>query len=195
MSKLIGGESNLDYPFNCISEFIFVETVVEKSDIILIPGASCPQLMERAVELYNRGLAKYILPSGGANSKLTYYETEWDYLKTIGIQLGIPEKAILKEDQATNTFENAQLSWNVLQTLNIPIKNVILVCKAYHSRRALLTYKSIFPSNVNFYVSPVIDKRGITKENWFLSNYSVGTVMNEVVKIGSYFEDKIQKWV
>jgi len=70
-----------------------------------------------------------------------------------------------------------------------------LVCKAYHSRRALLTYKSIFPSNVNFYVSPVIDKRGITKENWFLSNYSVGTVMNEVVKIGSYFEDKIQKWV
>jgi len=72
MSKLIGGESNLDYPFNCISEFIFVETVVEKSDIILIPGASCPQLMERAVELYNRGLAKYILPSGGANSKLTY---------------------------------------------------------------------------------------------------------------------------
>lgn len=70
-----------------------------------------------------------------------------------------------------------------------------MVCKAYHSRRALLTYKSIFPSNVNFYVSPVIDKRGITKENWFLSNHSVGTVMNEVVKIGSYFEDKIQKWV
>ena len=61
----------MKYPFDCISEFIFVETDVGKSDVILIPGASQSQLMERAVELYNRGFAQYILPSGGANYKLT----------------------------------------------------------------------------------------------------------------------------
>jgi len=185
----------VEHPFDCISKFIFVEADVGKSDVILIPGASQSQLMEKAAELYNRGFAKYILPSGGANYKLPNYESEWDYLKTIGIQLGVPEKAILKEDKAQNTFENAQFSWELLQKLSIQIKNVILVCKAYHSRRALLTYQSVFPLNINFYIAPVIDKRGISKENWFLNEDSISIVMNEVVKIGSYFEDKISKWI
>jgi hypothetical protein len=30
----------VQYPFDCISEFIFAETGVRKSDVILIPGAS-----------------------------------------------------------------------------------------------------------------------------------------------------------
>lgn len=77
----------------------------------------------------------------------------------------------------------------------MPIKNVILVCKTYHARRALLTYKSVFPSSVNFYISPIIDKRGISKDNWFLNEDSIRIVMNEEMKIGSYFEDKINKWV
>jgi len=69
------------------------------------------------------------------------------------------------------------------------------VCKAYHSRRALLTYQSVFPSNINFYIALIIDKRGISNDNWFLNEDSISIVMNEVVKIGSYFEDKILKWV
>lgn len=77
----------------------------------------------------------------------------------------------------------------------MPIKSVILVCKAYHSRRALLTYQSVFPIDINFYVSSVIDKRGISKDNWFLNEDSIRIVMNEVTKIGNYFEDKISKWV
>ncbi|WP_160679864.1 YdcF family protein [Clostridium sp. C8-1-8] len=185
----------MDYPFDCISEFIFAESEIKKSDVILIPGASQHQLMERAVELYKSGFAKYILPSGGPNFKLPNNKSEWDYLKAIGINLGIPENSILKEDKAQNTFENAKFSWNVLQSLDMQIESVILVCKAYHARRALLTYKSVFPSSVNFYISPIIDKRGISKDNWFLNEDSIRIVMNEVVKIGSYFEDKINKLV
>lgn len=185
----------MNYPFDCISEFIFVESDIKKSHVILIPGASQFQLMERAAELYNSGFAKYVLPSGGRNFKLLNNKSEWDYLKTIGINLGIPEKSILKEDKAQNTFENAKFSWTVLQSLDIPIKNVILVCKAYHARIALLTYKSVFPSNIHFYISPIIDRRGISKDNWFLNEDSTRIVMNEVVKIGSYFKDKIKKWV
>lgn len=32
----------MNYPFDCISDFIFVETAIEKSDVILIPGGSHP---------------------------------------------------------------------------------------------------------------------------------------------------------
>lgn len=46
----------MKYPFDCISDFIFVVDDIEPSDIILIPGGSHPQLMEKAVELYIKGL-------------------------------------------------------------------------------------------------------------------------------------------
>lgn len=42
----------MDYTFDCISEFIFAESNIKKSDVILIPGASQAQLMEKAAELY-----------------------------------------------------------------------------------------------------------------------------------------------
>lgn len=52
-----------------------------------------------------------------------------------------------------------------------------------------------YPLDVNFYVSSIIDERGISKENWFLDENSINIVMGEVVKIGNYFRDKIPKWV
>ncbi len=185
----------MNYPFDCISNLIFVETLLDKADVILIPGGSHPQLIERAVELYKNNYAKYLLPSGGFNPKLPEYKSEWEFLKSLAVKMGVPDDVILKEDQARHTFENAELSWRVLQSIDKPIKSVILVCKAYHARRALLTYQSVFPLDVKFYVSPVIDKRGISKETWFLNNENISIVMGEVTKIGKYFKDKISKWV
>lgn len=184
----------MSHPFDCISNFIFVETPIDKADVILIPGGSHPQQIERAAELYKDGYAKYLLPSGGFNPKIPEWKSEWEFFKNLAAKLGVPENAILKEDQARHTFENAELSWRVLQSINLSVKSVILVCKAFHARRALLTYQSVFPSDVKFYISPVIDKRGISKETWFMNNEHINIVMGEVTKIGSYFESKISKW-
>lgn len=185
----------MSYPFDCISEFIFVQTEIKPADIILIPGGSYPQLMEKASELYLQGLSQFILPSGRHNPKIKDYASEWEFLKTIGINLGVPEEKILKEDEAKDTFQNAEYSWNVILKNSIDVKKVILVCKAYHSRRALLTYQSVFPKYVEFYVAPVIDKRNITKENWYLSKERTKIVMGEVAKIGKYMVDVIPELV
>ncbi|MCM3038674.1 YdcF family protein [Paenibacillus motobuensis] len=181
------------YPFDCITEFMFFETGVDKADVILVPGGSHPQLMERAAELYHRQLAPYILPSGGSNSKLK--STEWEYLREIGLSLGVPQEAILKEDQATNTFENARCSLDVLQSKQANIQKAILVCKSYHARRALLTYQVYFPKETNFYVSPVTDQTGITKENWYLEEHKTIMVMKELTKVGQYFAHHIPNWI
>ena len=181
------------YPFDCITEFIFVETALAPSDVILIPGASQPQLMKKAALFYKQGLAPYILPSGGFNPSLE--STEWEFLKNIGITNGVPEGAILKEDKAQNTFENASFSLEVLRRNGIYPKKVIMVCKAYHSRRALLTYQTAFPKETEFFVSPIIDRTEITKENWFLTEGRIKTIMTEVEKIGKYFGSHIHNWV
>ncbi|MCI3919230.1 YdcF family protein [Paenibacillus sp. TRM 82003] len=181
----------MSYPFDCISDFMFFETEIKKSDVILIPGASHPQLIERAAMLFHQGIAPYILPSGGATPHVE--TTECEFLQRLGVSLGIPTEAILKEDKATNTFENARLSLKVLQQQGIEPKNVVLVCKNYHARRALLTYQFVFPRNTVFYISPVIDKTGTTKDNWFLDENKINYVMNELEKVGKYFRPAIYR--
>ncbi|GAA3406088.1 hypothetical protein ACFFNY_25665 [Paenibacillus hodogayensis] len=115
-------------PFDCITQLIFVETVIEPADVILIPGASQPQLMEKAAALYHCKLAPILLPSGGATPHVK--TTEWEFLRDIGLSLGVP----------------------------------------------------------------VIDRTGITKDNWFLEEDKIKRVMTEVEKIGSYFGQHILSW-
>lgn len=188
----------MDSPYDCITDFLFVETPLEAADVILIPGGSHPQLMERAADLYLQGLAPYLLPSGGPNPKLPNHPSEWAFLRDLALRRGVPESAILKEEKAANTFENAAFSLAVLReqaaSAGLSCERVILVCKAYHSRRALLTYQHVFPASTRFFVSPVIDLRGISRQNWFNNPAHIAIVMGEVRKIGEYFEDKISSF-
>ncbi|UII55917.1 YdcF family protein [Cytobacillus spongiae] len=183
----------MTYPFDCITNFIFVETEIVPADVILVPGANHPQLMDKAASLYKQGLAPYILPSGGYKPHVG--TTEWEYLRNIGIANGVPDEAILREDRAQHTLENARLSLEVLYKKGISPKKVIIVCKAGHSRRALLCYQAEFPKETEFFVSPVVDRYGITKENWFLSEVGISRIMTEVEKIGRYFGSHIANWV
>lgn len=152
-------------------------------------GASHPQLMERAAMLYQKGVAPLILPSGGVTPHVE--TTEWEFLRNVGVSLGVPPQAILQEDKATNTFENARFSLKVLQEKGLNPKKVVLVCKNYHALRALLTYQIIFPRETIFYVSPVIDKTGTSKDNWFLDEDRIRYVMNELEQVGKYFRPAI----
>ncbi|MGF7034788.1 uncharacterized SAM-binding protein YcdF (DUF218 family) [Paenibacillus mucilaginosus] len=179
----------MSFPFACISDFMFFETEVLPSDVILVPGGSHPQLMEQAAALYHQGIAPYILPSGGPNSHVE--STEWGYLRLVGVSLGVPETAILREDRASHTFDNARLSREVLQQAGIHPGRVTLVCKNYHARRALLTYQLHFPRETVFQVSPVVDNSGITRENWHLEELRIHCVMNELEKVGTYFRHHI----
>ncbi|WP_257129009.1 hypothetical protein [Bacillus pseudomycoides] len=40
-----------------------------------------------------------------------------------------------------------------------------------------------------------MDRYGITKENWFLSEIGISRIMNEVEKIGKYIGPHISNWV
>jgi len=152
----------MNRPFDCITDFIFFENQPVKADIILIPGGLRRQLMDKAVELHQKGFAPYILPSGGIGPKLakeiengvSKWKSEWEFLHNIAISHGVAEKSILREDKALNTFDNASLSRQVVQQNKIVVKKAILVCKAHHARRALLTYQTAFSTTAE-YMSPV----------------------------------------
>ncbi len=118
-----------------------------------------PQMAERAAQLYKEGYAPYILPSGrysitlgkfvGVQSHQEIYdgeyETEWEFLKSVLMKNGVPEEAILREDQATFTYENAIYSRQVTDRAGIQVNKAILCCKTYHARRSLMYYQILYP--------------------------------------------------
>lgn len=65
----------------------------------------------QAVRLYETGKIKKILIAGGSGSldKQRQQFKEADFVKTLLIQLHIPEEDILTENQSRNTYENAIL--------------------------------------------------------------------------------------
>lgn len=183
-----------------IEEFIFVENKVEKADIIFVPGNGYPGMAEKAAQLYKAGIAPWILPSGrfsvalgkfsgvleNADKYDGTYETEWEFLCDVLKKNKVPESAVLREDQATYTYENALLSKAVTEKNGIAVKKAILCCKTHHARRCLMYYQRVF-SETEFMVVPV-DADGITKENWRKTPEGVRAVMGEVMRVVEQFE-------
>lgn len=186
---------------NQITEFIFVEDKPEKSDVIFIPGSGFPQLAEEAAKLYHQGLAPYILPSGkysilngkfaGVQEKQELYdgeyETEWEFLKEALKKNQVPEEHILRENNATYTYENAIYSRKVTDRLGMEIKKAILCCKPYHARRSLLYYQLLY-LETQFYVCPIQDS-DVKRDNWYLTEKGIRLVFGEVQRVGEQFID------
>ena len=138
-------------------------------------------------------MAPLILISGGYNPQIPDYPSESEFLSSVVLSKGVPSDAVILENKARNTFENAVLSWEIIDKQALKPKRCILVCKAYHSRRALLTYHARFPASIEFCVSTVEDYKKINKQNWFQKDIGIETVMTEVVKIGKYFNAEIKQ--
>lgn len=113
--------------------------------------------------------------------------TESDYLCEVMRQAGVPDSALIGEDQAAYTYENAIYSRKKLETLGIRIGKAILCCQAFHARRCLLYYKEQFPE-VEFLVCPVVT-RGISRDNWYQNEQGIDTVLGEVERCGGQFHE------
>lgn len=176
---------------NVYTDFIFIEDQPEQADIIFVPGSTEGALPVRAAELWKKGYAPLLLPSG-KYAKLTGhfagegdYETEWDYFHKILLREGVSDSAILQEKQATYTYENAIYSRELTDKLDLNIKKAILVCQAYHARRASLYYQVCYP-DTKILVCPVVT-RGISRDNWYRNEIGIETVLKEVEHCGSQF--------
>jgi len=173
------------------TNFIFLEDEPKPADIIFIPGSDEGALALRAAQLWKKGYAPVLLPSGkygklaGKFLKDPAFETEWEYLSHILRNEGVPKEAIWKEDQATFTYENALRSREVTDRAGLLVKRAILCCQAYHARRAKLYYQVCFPE-AEILVCPVVT-RDVSRENWFLSEKGIRMVLTEVEHCGSQF--------
>ena len=187
-----------------ITKFIFIKDEPEKADIIFIPGSSNWVLAETAARLYKEGKAEKIMPSGMyfyqfgrfMNERVTderykgIYETEAEFLASVLVKNGVPKEDVMKEEKATNTYENAIYSKELLREMKFRIKSAIICPQAFHARRALMTYSHLFP-DTKLYVVPT-NTQNITADNWYNTERGRQVVLGELRKCGEYFENYIK---
>lgn len=107
-----------------ITDFIFVAEQPKKADIIFLPGGFDPAPPEYAAELYRRGSAPLLLPSGGLSVKFGKwqgvkrkadiysgdYHTDCEFYTDVLAKNGVPLSAIIPEDKSWHTRDNAFFS-------------------------------------------------------------------------------------
>lgn len=180
-----------------LTDFIFVEQEPEHADIIFVPGGKSGDIAVTAARLWREGYAPCVLPSGRFSKPVGHctipgYETEWEYFRDILLREGVQESAILREDQATYTYENAIYSRRVTDALGLSIKRAILCPQATHARRSLLYYETQFPE-AEFFVCPTV-VGGVSRENWFLDGEKIDTVLGEVERCGTQFHEILREY-
>lgn len=180
------------------TNFIFLEDHPRKSDIIFVPGNGYPQMAERAALLWKSGYAPWILPSGRysvltgkfagvqANQEryADQYETEWDFLFDVLLKNGVDRQVILRENQATYTYQNAIFSRNVTDREKIPVNRAIICCKAQHARRCRMYYQLLYPE-AELLICP--SDVGINRTNWYLTEDGIEEILGEVERCGKQF--------
>ena len=189
-----------------ISNYIFISDKPEKSDVIFLPGGSHPEQPEYAAQLYHKGFAKLLIPSGGVSVKRDKwpgvrsksniyngdYRSDCEFFTDVFVKNGVPATAIIGEDKSGHTRDNAFLSRKVVDEKEIEIKTALIVCKAFHARRCLMLYQMAFP-NTEIKVCPV-HCYNITKDNWYKSEQGINRVLGELARCGNQFVEDIKEY-
>ena len=184
-----------------ITEFIFLEDLPEKADLIIVPGNTWPQPARRAAALYHEGMAPYIVVSGRySKGQQTFagaacegdrykgaYMTEAYFLTDVLIREGVPETAVLQERKAEFTLENARYIRRLLEEKKMTVKKALICCQAFHARRCRMYFEYVFQdTDVEFLMCPAVTQ-GISRCSWMESQKGLDTVLGELRRCGEQF--------
>ena len=119
-----------------IGFFLSPQGNLELSDaIVIISGGETAERVSEGVKLFQAGWAPLLIMSGAARDEGTSNALA---MKKMATDMGVLDKQIAVEEEATNTFENALKVKNIIQEQKIT--KMILVTSPYHQRRASLVF-------------------------------------------------------
>ena len=104
----------------------------------------------QAIALYKKGMIKKILVTGGSAYLIDKEIKEADLVKTYLKTIGIPDSAVIIENQSRNTIENAKFSYQLLNKTKANLK-VLVVTSAWHIPRAKLNFSKYFKQEIEYY--------------------------------------------
>lgn len=125
-------------------EYMKINDKLEKSDLIMGCGCANLEIPKKCAKLYFEGYGKRILFAGGLGktTKKLFLKPEAQIYKEIAIACGVPEEAIIVEEQSTTTPQNFKNAIKILKQKQIEYQKIIIVHSAITTRRTLATAKA-----------------------------------------------------
>ncbi len=167
----------LRVPHVLIGKYLSPSDTLTKTNAIIVVSGDTDR-MKHAIDLYKQGYAPKLILSGAAR--------EGDVSNALAMHIeasnsGIPDDAVILEERATNTFENAIFTKDIVQSKGF--KNIILVSSPYHQRRVYETFRSVFRgTDVTFQNSPSIYSSWKV-DSWWKIDKNTHLTQEEIAKI------------
>lgn len=102
----------------------------------------------------------------------------------------VPSHAILREDKATYTYENAIYSRKVTDAAGIVVKRGIICCQSHHARRCRMYYQLLYPET-EFLTVP--SDTEVSRDNWYRSERGIQLVLGEMERCGGQFHQILRE--
>lgn len=159
----------IDHAVLTLWNFLRVEQVPKKSDVIFVFGCGSLRVPDQAARLFHQGIAPVILVSGtmGKTASIKFGMSECDAFSQELIKQDVPLDSILLERNATNTGENIIFGMKLLQDNEIDTKMITFVSTPYHSKRCKATFQLREPELETYSCPPAgdfLDFVAFTKE-------------------------------
>jgi uncharacterized SAM-binding protein YcdF (DUF218 family) len=165
-----------------------ITTPLVPADLLFVFGQrrGVAPLVEAAVDLWQRGLFRHAIVSGGATQGDP--RSECAVIKDGMVAGGVPAGLILEEHQATNTGDNVVLSLPVIDAaLGLHnVRSVIGLGKVCTSRRYLMTLQRHWPEVDKMLATA--NPYGVPVERWHTDPVFRARVLAEDAKIAPYKE-------
>jgi uncharacterized SAM-binding protein YcdF (DUF218 family) len=129
-----------------------------KSDVILVLCSHDELVASRGAELFLTSWAPLLVFSGGLGviTRQMWSESEADRFARIAVEMGVPDKYILRERSSTNTGENVSFTRKLLTEQGLDPKRFIVVQKPYMERRSYATFRKVWPEKELVVTSPQV---------------------------------------
>ena len=169
-----------------IGAYMLVETPLAVADACIVFGNNnhAAELAEHAADLYAQGYFKTIVVSGGMPMKDG--RLECDVMRDVLLQRNIPASAILVEDKAANSGENAAFSRALLEkTFGAgAVTSVLCIGHLHAARRFLMTLEKHWPQPVKMFSTTNCFKA--SRKLWYTDPVFKEAVLAEYAKIAPY---------
>jgi uncharacterized SAM-binding protein YcdF (DUF218 family) len=165
-----------------VADFLTPEDRLHAADAILVfSGDPDYERTLEATRVYHLGYARYLVFSGrGGPGDSAQSMAEVARLH------GVPDAAILLEEQATSTYENVLFVRALLAQYHV--HRLILVTSPYHQRRAYLVARHVL-RQVTLINHPVRQSRW-SAQGWWRDPAERDIVLSEYAKLAGYFLER-----
>ena len=145
--------------------------------IVVISGGQTRTRAERGIELYKQGWAPKLVFSGAA---LDSGPSNAHEMRLQALRAGVPDEAILSDEDARTTYENAVNTKRMLEENDV--RSLILVTSPYHQRRANMTFRYIYGADYKIINQSSFDNRW-SKAAWWATPFGVYITASEIAKV------------